>query len=92
MDITTVVNLLVIGIFGLVFSIFVMLIRGTARVRREGPPDDPGSSTNTRPPSEELKEQRAKIEFVEKRLNTLVSILGEKQNLLTEDDKTRLTK
>lgn len=87
MDITTVVNLLVIFTFGLVFGIFIMLIRGTARVRREGPPEDPGSSTNTRPPSED--ELSAKIELLDKRLATLISIFDEK-GTLTNQDKDRL--
>lgn len=88
MDITTVVNLLVIGTFGLVFSIFVMLIRGTARVRREGPPEEQGQQGGTRPPSEELK---AKIDFLDKRLSNLISILVEKRTL-TDDDKDKLMK
>ena len=86
MDITTIVNLLVIFTFGLVFGIFVMLIRGTARVRREGPPEEQGTTGGTRPPTEELK---AKIDFIEKRLSTLISIFAEK-GTLTDQDKDRL--
>jgi hypothetical protein len=89
MDITTVVNLLVIGIFGLVFSIFVMLIRGTARVRREGPPEETSPSSGTRPPT--TAELDEKIESQDKRLSTLIRILHGK-GTLTDDDEDELTK